>query len=236
MTLAVASEGRRAQDPALDVGALPAGAIAVLDHAGPRASSWLVDRALGPSEAPDVVTGRKSVALDEEGWARITADFARAAEACRAAGVPFVLGAHDDGLLHTALSPRTGDPEGGLRRLLAIHRAVGGADVVLVVEELCPRGLDASDGIAIARALVAQGAKRIYAAAGTDALPPLRRRVKGSYQSDPRHAARSALASAAWLVGRVDAEIIAVIPRGAPGLDDDVRALGLHGVVVEEDA
>ena len=239
VVLAVSPEGRRTADAPMTVAALLTGeqrAIAVLDHAGPRASAWLIERALGPSEGADVVTGRTSLALDDPGWARITADFARQAEACRAAGIACVLGAHDDGLLHSALSPRSGDPEGGLRRVLAIHRAVGAGDVVLVVEDLCPRGLDATDGIAIAQALVGQGAKRIYAAAGSDALPPLRRRVKGTHESDPRHAARSALASAAWLLGRVDAEIVAVIPRGAPGLADDVRALGLAGFVVEDES
>jgi hypothetical protein len=244
VTLAVSSEGRRRADAPMAGDALDAGTLAVLDHAGPRASSWLSERALGPSAAPDVVTGRAPLALDDAGWARIVADFARAAEACRVAGVPFVLGAHDDGLLHSALSPRTGalpsvEPaasDAGIDRVLEIHRAVGGGDVILVVEDLCPRGLDATDGIAIARAFVGQGARRIYAAAGTDALPPLRRRVKGTHESDPRHAARAALASAAWLVGRVDAEVVAVVPRGAPDLLADAVALGLAGVVVEEDA
>lgn len=227
--VAVSPEGRRRETVDDSV---PPGARVVLDHAGPRASSWLLDRAVGSTDAPDVVTGRRPQPLDEAGWQRIADAYAQAAQRIPHA----VLGIDDDGLLQSALSPRTGlGVERGLERVLAIHRAVGSGDVALTVEELCPGGLDATDGIAIARALVQQGAKRIYASGGTDALRPLRRRAKGSDKRASHHAAHAALTSAAWLVGRVDVgvEIIAIIPFTAEGVDDAARALGLAGIVAE---
>ncbi len=230
--VAVSPVGRR-RDVVDDI--VPIGVSVVLDHAGPRASSWSKDRAVGATDAPDVVTGRKPVPLDDAGWQRITDAYAQAA--ARIPGA--ILGIDDDGLLQSTLSPRTGlGVERGLERVLAIHRAcaaAGAVDVALTVEELCPGGYDATDGIALARLLVAQGAKRIFASGGTDALAPLRRRVKGSDVRASHHAAHAALASAAWLVGRIDAavEVIAVIPFTAQGVDDAARALGLKGIVVE---
>lgn len=230
--VAVSPEGRR-REAAPVVGEHDAAAHVpvVLDHAGPRASSWLTDRAVGATDAPDPVTGRRPQALDDAGWQRITDAYARAAQRIPGA----ILGIDDDGLLQCTLSPRMGlGVQRGLPRILEIHRAAGSGDVALTVDELCPNGIDATDGIAIARALVAQGAKRIYAGGGTDALAPLKWRVKGTYDRPLHHAANAALASVLWLVGRVDAEVIAVVPIDAPGLYEKARAFGLHGVVVAE--
>jgi 2,4-dienoyl-CoA reductase-like NADH-dependent reductase (Old Yellow Enzyme family) len=206
--------------------------VVVLDHAGPAASTWSSERAVGPADVPEVRTGRRPAALTDDEWAELARKFQHAAELCtQHLKVGCALGVDDDGLLHATLSPRTNpgaSDEERLARVLAIHRACGPVDVLLCVEELAPLGLDATDGITAARALVAQGARRIYASSGTAALPALRRREKG----ETADGAVNALASAAWLVRRVGAEIVAVVP---PGGDDAARAaaLGLAGVVVE---
>lgn len=236
--VAVSPEGRRHEREIDDACSAQVGvngpACVVLDHAGPRASSWMSERAVAATDAPDVVTGRRGRALDDAGWARITEAYAQAA--ARIPGA--VLGIDEDGLLQHALSPRTGlGMDRALPLVLAIHRACKGCDVALTVEELCPGGLDATDGITIARALVAQGARRIFASGGTDALAPLKRRVKGSDARASHHAAHAALASAAWLVnGNVDVAVIAVVPFVAPGLEDVARALGLAGIALAQES
>src|SRR5687768_2876019 len=85
------------------VGAAGLDARVVLDHAGPRASGWMPERAVAATEAPDVVTGRRPVALDEAGWSALGDAYARAAALCRAASVPAILGVDDDGLLQATL-------------------------------------------------------------------------------------------------------------------------------------
>ena len=225
---AVEPLGRRAPDmPVVDAELVRAAGTVVLalDHAGPAAALWSPDRAVGPDGAPEVRTGRTPRALDDAGWEAVTRAYASAAELAARGGVRCALVVDDDGLLHAALRA---DPS-ARARVLAIHAACGGVDVILAVEDLAPGGRDATDGIADARALVAQGAKRIYAGAGTASLPALRRREKGTTTGVAAH-----LASAAWLVGRVDAEIVAVVPHGdVDALGRAAAALGLRGVVVE---
>lgn len=213
----------------------------VLDHAGPAAALWSTDRPKGPSDVEEPRTGRRPRPLDEAEWEALAGRYEEAARSCAGAGVPCVLGVDDDGLLHAALSPRTSpraSDEERLGRLLAIHAAASrgaGApiDVVLVVEELCPRGLDPTDGIAAARALAGQGVRRIYASAGTEALPALRHREKGRTAAGSLHA----LATAAWLPARLASspvEVVAVIPGSADGALEAAARLGLAGVVSEE--
>ncbi|MBI1949069.1 MAG: hypothetical protein HYS27_25500 [Deltaproteobacteria bacterium] len=233
--MAVRADGRRiATAPCFDDAELrlPGGADdpVALDHAGPRAATWSLERAVAAADLPEPETGRRPRALLEAGWAALTERFAAAAARVRRADRTPVLAVDDDGLLQAALSPRTGgaDDRARLARLLAVHRACGPVDVALCVEELCPGGLDATDGIEAARALAAQGAGTIYASGGTRAFGPLFHRTKGGSEGDPA----LALASAAWLVGRVSARVVAVVWRGEPGaLLPPARALGLGGVV-----
>ncbi len=205
--------------------------VLVLDHAGPRAACWSADRAIGAADVPEAETGRRPHPLDDRGWRALIDAFLHAAAVVRAAGRTIALGVDDDGLLQGAWSPRTGGaPDGNrLERVLAVHRAIGPSDALLCVEELCPGGVDATDGIEAARALVAQGATTIYASAGTRAFAPLLTRVKGDTVGDPA----LVLASAAWLVGRVAARVVAVVPRGdRTELLPRARALGLDDVLV----
>jgi 2,4-dienoyl-CoA reductase-like NADH-dependent reductase (Old Yellow Enzyme family) len=211
--------------------------VVVLDHAGPRAALWSPERAWGPAAIAEVDSGRTPRALDDDGWQRVCAHYVQAAHACQAQGVRACLGLDDDGLLHATLSPLThpASLEERMRWPLAIARAVAAHDVVdaaLVVEDLCPRGLDATDGIAIARALVTCGFERLVTSSGCTRLPALKVRHKG--QSDAR--GHVAFASSRWLVGRVEAELWA----GARGVVDVTadfadlaRALGVQGVVVD---
>lgn len=260
LPVAVEPLGRRSADAMVVEDALPAIAAAraagtpvvvVLDHAGPAAALWSSERPRGPAEAPEPRTGRRPRALDDGEWGALGVRYEEAARACAAAGVPCVLGVDDDGLLQAALSPSTslstspsaagagaaGDDDARRALVLAIHRAASrgaGApvDVALVVEELCPRGLDPTDGIAAARALVGQGVRRIYASAGTEALPALKHRAKGRTSSG----ALVALASAAWLPPHLDAgvEVVAVLPAAAAGARELAARQGLAGIVTEE--
>lgn len=252
LPVAVEPLGRRSADALVVEDALPAvvaaraaGApvVVVLDHAGPAAALWSSERPRGPAEVPEPRTGRRPRALDDGEWAALGARYEEAARACAAVGVPCALGVDDDGLLQAALSPgaasalRDSDDDARRARVLAVHRAASrgagaAVDVVLVVEELCPRGLDPTDGIAAARALVAQGARRIYASAGTEALPALKHREKGHTSSG----ALVALWSAAWLPPRLgpDVEVVAVLPAPAGGALELAARQGLAGIVTEE--
>lgn len=231
--VAVRADGRRHEGAPCfaDGGALPGapGEPILLDHAGPRAALWSPARALGASDVVEPTTGRRPQPLDEDGWRELERAFAQAAQVVRAAGRVPVLALDDDGLLQHAISPRTGAAADQQRRerALALHRACGAIDVALCVEELCPGGGDATDGIELARALHAQGAATLYASAGSHAFPPLRDRVKGGSEGDPG----LALCSAAWLVGRVPARIVALVTRCDPGsITARAHALGLAGV------
>ena len=202
--------------------------IVLLDHAGPCAAHWSLDRPLGAAAQPEPVTGRTPRALDELGWAEVTRAFVDAAARCRAAGVSWGVALDDDGLLHDALRRAPA-------RALALVEATRPARVSLPVEDLAPRGLDVTDGVALARQLTARGVTHIVASAGTRALAPLRARRKGDTVGG-RAALVAAAASAAWLVGRVDATLEAVAPF-VDVSEDDVRevarAFGLARIHVE---
>ena len=145
-----------------------------------------------------------------------------------------VVAVDDDGLLHTALSPLSSIPT-RRDRVLTILAACAPCDVLLVIEDLAPRGLDPTAGIAFARdAVLITNAKRLYATAGTAWLPPLRDRKKGRSVDIEAHD----LASAAWAVGRVDVEVYGVVRTAAP-LDlvaRKARQFGLAGFIVDERA
>lgn len=245
--VAVEAAGRRSVDAGTIADALPPIAAArkrgvpisvVLDHAGPAAGLWAKDRPIGPGEVPEPRTGRRPRALEDEEWAALAQQLEAAAAACAAHDVPCILGVDDDGLLHATLSPRSAPALSAARRLeliLALHRAVSrgagrAVDVLLMVEELCPGGIDPTDGIAAATALVAQGARRIFASAGSAVLPSLRYRQKGRTTRGATHV----LASAAWLAGRVDVQVLAVVPAWESGIEEQAQRMLVAGVVVED--
>ncbi|HEY4220611.1 MAG TPA: hypothetical protein VGO62_04695 [Myxococcota bacterium] len=241
--VAVSALGRR-HAAALVVDDIVAGSSAVLlDHAGPAAALWSRDRAVACDETVEPSTSRRARALDDAGWDALVREYERAAETCARLGVRALLGLDDDGLLHMAWSPlglASRGPHDAVRldRVLEVHARVvarGVREVGLVVEDLAPGGADATDGVALARALVGQGATRIYASAGSRALPPLRERKKGGTSvDDGADGSAVMLASAAWLARRVDVPVIAVVPRGdVTALTPHAIARGLAGVVIE---
>jgi 2,4-dienoyl-CoA reductase-like NADH-dependent reductase (Old Yellow Enzyme family) len=233
-TVAIGDEGRRAADTPL-VGELPGpAAVVALEHAGPVVSAWRSARALAPAAVPWPPTGRTPRGLDDEGWRDVEDRFAQAARTLVDGGAQRLLvRADDDGLLAQALSP-LGNPEedqaARLRRLVGVVTRVAAAGVpwgvALTVEELCPGGLDATGGIAAARACVEAGASLLIASGGSARFAPLMTRPDAATADDPW------LASALWLRGRVDAPILARGPAADPGRAlARANSLGLDGVV-----
>lgn len=152
-----------------------------------------------------------------------------------------VLAADNDGALHRILSPRfsTLSLEERIRPMAEVFKSlkdiVPNVSIILPVEELCPGGLDATDGITIARALMKLGLKEIIATAGTKDFTPCHDRrmthkkpgiVENFYSNEPN------LASAAWLLDIADLPIYCLAY-----FDDPLRAqqiaksLGLAGVI-----
>lgn len=229
--VAVDTAGRRRADHAVvDAdAAIVAGTVVVLDHAGPAASRWSPERAVGPHACLDPVSERRARALDDDGWRDIVVAFARAAAIVRDAGATVVVAVDDDGLLHTTLSPLAGPPQP--QRVLEVLRACAPCDLLVVIEDLAPRGLDVTAGLAFANdAVVAAQAKRLIATGGTAWLGPLRDREKGKSADHEGFD----LATAAWAVGRVTVDEVWSIVRTRA---DDARVaararrLGLHGVL-----
>jgi hypothetical protein len=202
--------------------------VFALDHAGPAAARWSTDRPVGIAAAPEVTTGRIPRALDDAGWQEVGAAFAAGAARLRAHGHLPLVALDADGLLHGCVSPLVGgtpDPA----RALAVLRACAPCDVLVVVEDLAPGGLDPTAGVAFARqAVVEAQAATLWATAGTAHLAPLQERRKGGSADDVGHF----LASAAWCVGRVGVPIVAV--GHSVARDDVLRAraatFGLAGV------
>jgi hypothetical protein len=119
-----------------------------------------------------------------------------------------VLAADDDGLLHQTLSPRYSslDLEQRyslvLKLYIELKKIYPDLMVLLPIEDLAPDGLDATDGVAIAKALVALGLKEIIATAGTRNFWPLydrRQTKKKSLQQEDFLSHEPSLASALWL-------------------------------------
>jgi hypothetical protein len=240
IVLAVRADGCRLRDspligaPLMDALADPAlraslgDALVVLDHAGPRAAAWSTERPLGAAAHLEALTARTPRALDDDGWRAITDAFVVASRACTDAGLSWALGLDDDGLLHDALRFAPS-------RAHAIVSACKPACVLMPVEDLAPRGLDATDGLALARSLVDAGVTRLIASAGSRALMPLRARAKGDTEGAAL-ALVAAASSAAWLVGRVRASVEAVVPSvdvAPPVMEEVARALGLARIWVE---
>ncbi len=232
--VAVSPEGRRdACAPLFDdeLAALcaAAGLVPVLDHAGPAAASWSIDRPLGPALVKESVSGRLPLVLDDEGWERLQRAFVTAAQRCRAHGLRPIIAVDDDGLLHAAVSPLMTHPPAP-NRVRSIARACAPCDVLVVVEDLAPGGLDPTAGIALCRQLIADAAATtLYATAGTVRLAPLKNRGKGeSVDVDGVF-----LDSAAWCTG-LGVPVVAVGASAASPkrLLQRARSLQLAGVVV----
>lgn len=109
--------------------------------------------------------------------------------------------------------------------------------VGLTVEELCPGGLDPSDGIALAQGFEKAGAKAIVASSGTRDFMPLKNRRETQQKNSP-DALKAAqwpepwLSTALWLVGRVQVPVYAQGPVAKPAMSlAFAKAHGLAGVI-----
>ncbi len=150
------------------------------------------------------------------------------------------IAADNDGALHKLISLRnTQDIMTRAAPLFdlyeAIARSVPQLDVILTVEDLSPGGIDATDGVAMARELAHRGLKAIIATAGSRDFPPLfdrRATQKKPAQHDEFVSGEPALASALWLVEHTSLDVY-----GYAFLDDRenainlARDLGLKGVI-----
>lgn len=228
------ADGRRAAGHACidDVADLVTGIVAdtiVLDHAGPAASRHALDRPVALVGTPvDPVSQRRARPLDDHERTALIAAFADAAHRVRASGRRVVVAVDDDGLLHRALSPLGGPSD--VEVVLRVIAACSPCDLRVVVEDLAPGGLDATAGIAFARRAVdVADATRVIAGGGTAAFDPLWSRRKGRSVDT----SGLSLASAAWLVGRIDVPVLGLV-RGAVDVDvvtERARRLGLAGIV-----
>ncbi len=130
----------------------------------------------------------------------------------------YVVIADDDSSWQQALSPRYHSHKTVQERLVPflqhlaeISEAHGQFVVALTVEELCPGGLDPTDGIIIAQACEAAGASAIIASGGTADFPALkwRRPTQRKATDEILPTNEPWLASAAWLLGRVSIPVYA---------------------------
>lgn len=118
----------------------------------------------------------------------------------------------------------------------ALREHIPQVGVALCVEELCPGGLDPTEGIAIAQAFEFAGASFVVASGGTADFPALkwRRPTQKKDQAETHFADENEiwLASATWLAGRLS---IPVFAQGPVQSHQKVRMLaqqcGLTGFV-----
>ena len=172
-----------------DVRRVPPGKrpVVALDHAGPAGFAFSLQRARGATDAVDARSGRHPAPLSSAEWHALAAAMQDAATMLRAAELDVGLVCDDDGLLHHALSPRSGlDPARGRALFVACLAAVQPTWLALPADDLTPGGLDATACLALAEIAVAHGASCLLASAGTQALPPLQRRQKGKLAVDAR--------------------------------------------------
>lgn len=152
-----------------------------------------------------------------------------------------VIAADDDGFLAHMLSPRFSDwsLEERMALLLAIFREgkeiVDELWVLLMAEELIPGGMDASDGIAIAKSLEKEGLETIIVASGTKDFMPLYERKttkKKISQEEEFSSGEPTLASSIWVRHHTNLALWALAE-----VDDEEEAsklaqsIGLQGIV-----
>ena len=174
---------------------------------------------------------------------QVVAVYEQYAEAAKKLGYAMVvLGADEDGLLHRLLSPRFYQELSLQFRLeivlcifKSIQKWIPRVGVALTVEELCPGGLDATDGIEIALALQKAGASFILANAGTRDFPALKTRRPTKIKNEENNLPvnnQVNLASSLWLVGQVTIPVFAQSDRV---FVDDIAGVaeecGLAGIV-----
>jgi hypothetical protein len=144
---------------------------------------------------------------------------------------PFLV-VDEDGELAKIASPRTSpypDLQSRINALMSHLKPEQG--VALTVEELCPGGLDPTDGIAIAQAFEKAGAKFMIASGGTRDFPALKYRRTTQTTKAENYAW---LASAHWLIGRVSIPVYAAGPFELPApteLIQEAKACGFAGLV-----
>lgn len=138
----------------------------------------------------------------------------------------------EDGPLARLLSPRTSElPTVEARIAAALKEFKTGMGIALTVEELCPGGLDPADGILIAQAFEQAGARFVIASGGTADFPVLKFRRETHIQKSGTY---PWLASACWLIGRVQ---IPVYAQGYFDLDSEpeivhrAKGCGLSGLI-----
>lgn len=96
--------------------------------------------------------------------------------------------------------------------------------VALTVEELCPGGLDPTDGIWLAQLCETKGAVAIIASGGTQDFPALKYRRPTQIKDTNAFFSHNEpwLSSALWLVGKVQIPIIA---KGTPCKNEEAQVI-----------
>lgn len=144
----------------------------------------------------------------------------------------------DDGMLHQILSPRFSSLDLATRAkpLLDIYLGLKAKfeEVVvwLLVEELAPGGLDATDGVSLAKMLEDLGLKHVVACSGTKDFPPLYFRKATKEKNEEIVSTEPALASSLWLLNNTDLKVSSVAfiedPKVACAL---AKSLGIFSVI-----
>ncbi|MEM7588759.1 MAG: hypothetical protein AAF320_01125 [Myxococcota bacterium] len=173
--------------------------------------------------------------------------FEQQAQRCQQQGWPAAaIEADEDSLLHALLSPRTSPlstHEDRVSLLLkicqAVHQHISVWGVTLLVEELCPGGLDPLAGQKIALAIQKAGSHFIVASAGTKDFPALKwRRATKKKQEDPDRTQQTPpvwLASSLWLrhLPQLTIPVLAQSPHAVhTDALQQAKKTGLQGVVV----
>ncbi len=145
---------------------------------------------------------------------------------------PFLAIDEDNTLIRLA-SPRTSSlPNLKSRIRTLIKHLKPGSGVALTIEELCPGGLDLTDGLLIAKAFEKSGAKFIIISSGTIDFPSLKNRKMTKLSIKKMNYIW--LASACFLVGRIFIPIYAQGNFDLPikrSLLRRAKACGLSGLI-----
>lgn len=167
---------------------------------------------------------------DEQFFAGLIKEHIACAQKLSDAGIKKIaILAADDGILHKILSPRfsTLDLDQRVCPVLSIFSELkemfDEVVVWLIVEELAPGGLDATDGVEIAKKLQDLGLKHIVALSGTrDFAPLFYRRATKEKNEEEFISNEPALASALWLIKNTSLQV-----SSASIIDDQAVALKL---------